>query len=256
MTTPPVEPDPDEDLFAFDEIASAFSDDGDEDLDELFASLGAEEDDELIGVEEPAVEAPPAPLPRAVAPVAARTPAPAPAQHGELPPAPLPRRQERPHPAGDVEREPERAPQTSIRRLGLSKSVLLLLLAITCMNGLVAVVAMKSTGEMRESVLDVGRHVARTADEIREGAFGQARELQTIRTPITPSDPESHPTFDVAVRLIEEGKFAEARQRLYSLLAIVDRLDSADRARIEARANYLLARALHLEALARAEVLQ
>jgi hypothetical protein len=254
--TTPVEPDPDEDLFAFDQIASAFPDDADEDLAELFASFGAEEDEVLIGLEQPAVEAPPAPLPRATSPVAARGPVHTPAPPRELPPAPLPRRRERARPAEEAEPESEREARGSLRRLGLSKSVLLLLLAITCMNGLVAVVAMKSTGEMRESVLDVGRHVARTADEMREGAFGQARELQSIRTPTTQPDPESHPTFDVAVRLIEEGRFAEARQRLYSLLAIVDRLDSLDRDRIEARASYLLARALHLEALTRAEVLQ
>lgn len=72
------------------------------------------------------------------------------------------------------------------------------------------------------------------------------------RGPAAAPTPEQtrHSTFAAVEADLERGDWGTARQRLYALLAIADRLDSQTRAEVEPRANFLLADTLRLEALA------
>lgn len=153
-------------------------------------------------------------------------------------------------------RAPQAAQESStvVVKSSLSRSALWALVAVTSVNALVALVTLSSMSTMRSSVVEVGQHVTATADEIRSGAYEQARVLNDLQTPVVPLDAEEHPTFDRARAEISKGQYGEARRRLYALLSIIDRLDPDQRAKVEARAQYLLAEALHLEALERLEV--
>ena len=64
---------------------------------------------------------------------------------------------------------------------------------------------------------------------------------------------EQHPALELAAQEIGSGDYARARQRIYALLSIVDRLAPEERTAIESRASFLLARAYHMEALARTQ---
>ena len=126
---------------------------------------------------------------------------------------------------------------------------------MTSVNALVALVALRSTGELQRSVETVGSQVSRTATELMREGLRAAPSTQRAGTgePGSPNA-ESHPTFELAQEDIQHGEFARARRRLSALLAIVDRLDPTVREEIEARANFLLARALHEESVQRWEV--
>ena len=130
-----------------------------------------------------------------------------------------------------------------------SKSAFLILLSVTALNGLVALVTLRNAATMRDSVIEAQRHMAETAAEIKSDSIDQARELIAARTPLVPPDPEAHPTFERARQQILDGDFVGARQGIYALLAVIDRLEVTQRRAVEARAQYLLAEATHLEAL-------
>ena len=259
----------DEDLFDFGEasLADVFDGEDDADLDEIFAAFQEahveqpEEDtdaaevpvedelEELFPAEsEPERVSSPAPAPAAPAPA----PAPAPATKVWTPESvlddePAPRRSR-----GSDRREPV----TVVASGGLSRAFIWALVAITSINALVAIVTLASMSTMRNSVVEVGRHVTATADEIRTGSYEQSRVLNELQTPVVPIDAEQHPTFDRARAEITKGQYDEARRRLYALLSIIDRLDPDQRAKVESRAQYLLAEALHLEALENLEAEQ
>ena len=142
-----------------------------------------------------------------------------------------------------------------VRAFGASLpvSVLLIFIALTCINGLVAFLTLRTSQTMHNSVLDAGRQISETALEIRGHTADQAREIADLRTPIAPIDPEQHPTFNRARKEIVEGRYRDARRSIYSLLAVVDRLDAPQRQVVESRAHFLLAEAMHLEAVKRLE---
>jgi hypothetical protein len=135
----------------------------------------------------------------------------------------------------------------------LSRSTILVLMSIATLNVMVAVVALRSAATMRDSVLDVERRMAETASEMRSLSTDQGREILQLRKPLVAPNAGDHPTFERAREEIEDGDFAGARQRLYSLLSVVDRLEDSQRREVEARAQFLLAEATHLEAVARLE---
>ncbi len=121
-----------------------------------------------------------------------------------------------------------------------------ILLAVTLMNTMLAVVVMN-------------RPTTPTEAPVAElSAPYSVPTVMTEREVIQPSKisvpkPERHPTFALAHEEIERGEYGLARRRIYGLLSIVDRLNTDERAVIEARAHYLLAEAQHLEALGRME---
>ena len=135
-----------------------------------------------------------------------------------------------------------------------SGTAVLLLLAITLMNGMVAVVTLRSNKDTQTRMHEVGRDVVSHSSNLAGQVQDQSLEIAGLRAPIVPSDPDQHPTFDAAREEIARGDFAAARQRLYSLLAVIDRLDVAVRATVEARAQFMLAEAVHLEAIGSLEL--
>ena len=124
-------------------------------------------------------------------------------------------------------------------------------MAVTCINGLVAILSLRSVTKIHESVVDTRSEITDTAAEIKSHSYDQARAITQLRTPIAPIDPEQHPAFDRAREDIAAGRYGEAQRGLYSLLAVVDRLDEESRSAVEARAHFLLAEAMHLEAVDR-----
>ena len=126
-----------------------------------------------------------------------------------------------------------------------------ILIAVTSINALVALVALKSTGDLRQSVADVGYRVTETATEMMHASLSASPSAEGTPSadPLSAPNPENHPTFELAREEIQRGEYAKARRRLYGLLAIVDRIDPLEREQVEARANYLIARATHLEAV-------
>ena len=242
----------DEDLFDFGEVAMARSLDlePDQDLDEIFADFQDADQEETARPApepEPEREPPPEPAPEPVT-------APPQVIEAKKPEVWEPRHEEAflepPRRAPDETTAPP-APTAPAR--AFPTSLLWIFIAVTSLNGLLAVLALRSTVNMHDGVLDAGRRIADTADEIRNHAYDQARALATLQTPVVPTNPEDHPTFARAREEIEAKRYADARQTVYSLLAVVDRLDASQREAVESRAHFLLAQALHLEALERLE---
>ena len=282
----------DEDLFDFEPVAAIADELEDEeaDLDEIFATFQAEEEeaaqepqgaaddfqeldddeDDIFGdltesesapAAAPVAETAPAPPVAAVteAPAVAAAPAASPAPEqvaAQAPTAPV---------AGVV---PAAAPPPGATAGGagqglrgmvaaatgggpMSRSALWILLAAMSLNGLVAIVLVSSTGQLRDQMNDISDEVEETIRDIRSEYWGQKAILLDETTPIAAPNPENHPAFERALAEIEAGQYAEARQRLYALLAVVDRLDSTIREKVESRATYLIGHAWHLEALQR-----
>jgi hypothetical protein len=77
----------------------------------------------------------------------------------------------------------------------------------------------------------------------------QLLNVATPVKPITGSFAEGeHPVFVQAASYIDEGLYPLARQRLYTLLAIVDNFQPNERDAIESKASYMLADSWRLEA--------
>ncbi len=132
-----------------------------------------------------------------------------------------------------------------------------ILIAMAGVNALVALVALRSTGDLRRTVADVGAQVTETANDLmRETLRAEPSRAAAARAavePGKPADAQDHPTFDLVLEDLRAGEYVRARKRLYALLAIVDRLDPQVREQVEARATFLLARALHMESVERLE---
>ncbi len=273
----------DEDLFDFAPIAPLASEIEDEeaDLDDIFAAFQAEEenptgalgfggaspaavddfqalgdeDDDIYGdlVEMPPLTASPeesenvpsepvAEVP-AAAPVAAATPV---AQAPQQAPAPIPVAAPAPGVAPAARRQLLPSGGAS-----LSRSALWILLAAMSLNGLVALVMVSSTSNLRSEMSDISDEVESTIRDIRAEYFEQQALYYDESSPLVAPDPENHPAFVRALEEIKGGAYGAARQRLYALLAVIDRLDPAIREKIEARASYLIGHAWQLEALER-----
>ena len=242
----------DEDLFNFDEVLEggpALVDSTD--LDEIFASLDEPADEELPAPE-PAPE--PEPEPAAAAepePAAAPAPAPAPA---EAAPAPAPVAAAAPaEVAGTVVAgaPPPTVVMQPVPQSGVSKSVLLVIGAATLANSMVAFVAMRSNDSIREDVREGMERVTTAAEEMSGKALEEFQKFNGTQIPMILPDPDNAPVFETAREEIQSGRYAEARQRLYAFLAIIDRHDAEEATRLEEKANFLIAEANHLEAIVR-----
>lgn len=135
-----------------------------------------------------------------------------------------------------------------------------ILVTITSLNVLVALIALRSDRDLRRTIDGMGEEFARSNAELVESALraAQAPGAQTVpergALPSAPPNPENHPTFELAQAELQRGEYRRARQRVYGLLAIIDRLDPRVREDVEARANFLIARTWQAEALASQEV--
>lgn len=233
----------DEDLFDFAGVAREVdASEPQEDVDELLDSFRAVPPAEDLLAVPTALAAAPAPLP---APAPAYAPAAAPSRAAE-PSAGPPAAAARTAAAPRVH-EPARAARPS-----LSKSILAIALSVTLLNAVLAVVVVRgrsSTGgvHLPESV--------RRAESEREERGTLAAPPHVAKAPLP--DPEAvdpahaHPALDEARSEISRGEYASARQRVYGLLAIIDRLEDPRRGALEADCQFLIAQSLHLEALAR-----
>lgn len=157
--------------------------------------------------------------------------------------------------------QPAAAPADDVRpRGGIGvRTAAWILVTITSLNVLVALVALRSDRDLRRTIDGMGEEFARSASELVEGALrasqapGASSGAGRDALPIVPPNPDNHPTFELARAEMQRGEYARARQRVYALLAIVDRLDPRVREDVEARAGFLIARSLHHEALERLE---
>ncbi len=219
--------DPDEDLFNFGERTLVSPSEYDEtaDLDEIFTAFQAQE--ESAKAADPREAKTPASVVAPQRSAAAETP---PAEVSSIvtsdqPPAPVPKK-------------------TRVSPL-FARTMLATLVAIVLVNGLLALITLRTAASLQASMQAAGRSEVAAAQEPKD-------ELAEA-TPLVPPDPEQHPVFERAREEIERGDYAAARRRLYALLAVVDRLEESSRTTVEARAAFLLAQALHLEAVKRTE---
>jgi hypothetical protein len=108
-----------------------------------------------------------------------------------------------------------------------------------------AYITWHSVGTLEESTRQIGDRLALTADE-----------LLRSRTPVPGREPspaiqgtsEGEEALVRAQKQIDRGDFEGARQRIYALLAVVDRVPVESRADIEARASFLLAETFRAQA--------
>ncbi|MSR63044.1 MAG: hypothetical protein EXS08_11430 [Planctomycetes bacterium] len=216
----PAELDLDEDLFDFAGVAHEPEVAGEENLEEIFASFrDTPPPEELLSV-----------------PVAAGS---APARSGE-PSAARP---------AQAQAAAARAPNELMLapRSRLTKGVVVVALAVTALNSVLAVVLLRGRAPSpapEHAAPDAGENAAHAAPP-------SAPVASVLPDPETRATLHSHPALDEARAEISRGEFAAARKRVYGLLSIIDRLDDPRRAELEADCQFLIAQALHLEALAR-----
>lgn len=179
------------------------------------------------------------------------------AEHGAVAVAPAPEapartagaeRAERTHAHGAAP-EPLVELPVSARSARFSTGLVAVAAAVTLLNSIVAVVAVS----WRSSEHDV-RAIGNTAAvEPASGAHADVPQATEAELP----EPDgidalhAHPTLDEAREQISRGEYGAARQRVYGLLAIIDRLEDPRRGALEADCQFLIAQSLHLEALAR-----
>jgi hypothetical protein len=226
--------DPDEDLFAFDGVAEAFEpEEGDElpvsrspELAQAFAAL---DDTEVVEPEQEGLER------RAAAPPTPARPAPAPRA-----PSARPATTVTPVEAVALAAAEHHAPPRRVSRS--TTAIVAIGLAVTLLNTGLAVVVVRGRGAPSAPV-----HAPEPTVETKEGA----QHTPSLPEPEDLAALHSHPTLDQAREELESGDYARARRRLYELLAVIDRFDEPRRGALESDCEFLLARSLHLEALAR-----
>ena len=229
--------DPDEDLFDFAGVKrEAEPAAGEEDLEQIFASFrDAPPEEELLDLPSAPASADVAAT-GAPAPEASRTEAPArapatPRTHVAAPPAALP----------------------TPRAARFSRSVVAIAGAVTLLNLVLAVVVLHgrpSEHDVRAVTSASGARDSDAHDGDAHAAPPHAGEA-SLPEPETVAAAHSHPALDAAREEISHGEYSAARQRVYGLLSIIDRLEDPRRSALEADCQFLIAQSLHLEALAR-----
>lgn len=170
----------------------------------------------------------PAPAPR---PVAAAAPAPVAA-------APAPMQVQVPVPVT----------QRIEQRVGISPALAIVLGLVGVLNLGLAAVVVQSMLSTQGLVLDVGRKVVDTTEAVRDEAAQLAGDYRQAALPIVSGDPEGLAAIERARVQLDLGAYESARQTLYALLAVIDRVSPEVRHDIEARARFLLADSWRREA--------
>jgi len=141
-------------------------------------------------------------------------------------------------------------------RTRLSPILIAVLLLLTAINVLAVGFTWRTGQRLEKTVSDVGRTVVQTTEDLRDEAVQRSQEVRDIVAPIvSPTDAGDARTFELIRTDLDAGDFAMARKRLWGVLAVVDRYEPERRDDLEARADFLLADSLRLEAKARAEEL-
>lgn len=251
--------DEDDDLFNFDELVAPAHGSGDEvDLDDLLADvegLDADETD-LAGHD----EAPPRrPTRASIDPAELEAALAASARPEDAPSSPRPAR---PIAAESPRAEPtaasprERAARPTAVPIPVparGRPGLLLLAAVGLPNLIAVALLWKSLGDVAHRLDSVGDRFSETAEVLREETARRVDSILTWRSPGVSTEPEALAVLEQAERELEAGGFEHARERLYSLLAVIDRIDPALRDDAEARARFLVAESWRRQADARAE---
>ena len=134
-----------------------------------------------------------------------------------------------------------RMPAAATPRLGLRSLTTWVLVGFTVVNlGLIGL-TWRMSSSMSDQVSEVASSIVRATREIQAQTSEHVEKIESVQAPIVASDPSQHTTFSLARRDLEDGDFAGARRRLYSLLAVADRLEPEVRESVEARAHFLLA---------------
>lgn len=127
------------------------------------------------------------------------------------------------------------------------------LLALVALGNLALVgVAWRSLDTMGTAIGEVGSRLGeqplvRAAAQPPAAGAG-APAVDAWRPVEVDDEPEGRQTLELARGDMEQAAFGRARRRLYSLLCVLDRLEPAERADIEARARLLVADCWRLEA--------
>jgi hypothetical protein len=129
-----------------------------------------------------------------------------------------------------------------------SKGMVAIALSVTVLNSALAVVMLRG-GASDHDVRATGDEHA--SSDRSTAATEPVRQVDAFPDPESVQETHGHPTLDEARAELARGDHAAARQRVYGLLSIVDRLEDPRKTEIEAECQYLIAQSLHLEALAR-----
>jgi len=229
----------DEDLFDFAAVAAEpdATAEVEEDLEELLASFRDVPAEDLLDVPVaagPRIEAAPEPEVRA-APV----PAPPPVSIEPALAAAATR-------AASTVPTPAHAPSRRAAALAFlrsSKGVVAIAVSVTVLNASMAVVLLRGRGEHDE--------VRAVASHVEEQPAPIAEPLHELPSPDATAALHDHPALTTAREELARGEYAAARQRVYALLAVIDRLEDPRREELEGECKFLVAQTLHLEALAR-----
>lgn len=137
----------------------------------------------------------------------------------------------------------------AIQRLSLPRLVAVVISIAFLLYFPLAFITWRSVDTMRSSVREMGDRLAVTADEVLRS---RAPNGDSVESPTIPSalgtKSEGEESLEKAELALTRGDFEGARQRLYALLAVVDRLPEKSRADIEARASYMLGETFRLQA--------
>jgi hypothetical protein len=100
---------------------------------------------------------------------------------------------------------------------------------------------------------DLRRAASETAPSVRAADPIPSNATESTHSPTAPLAPHEETTLLLARQEIDDGEHAQARRRLYRLLAVADRIDAGLRKDIEARAMYLVGDSYRRQADARRE---
>lgn len=129
----------------------------------------------------------------------------------------------------------------------------LILVGVMLLNvGLVGLTLKLNTAS-RQQFEDRAGEVLRAAQDLQSRTGQQFDRIERIQRPLVAAAPEGAETLDLARAEIATGDFADARLRLYALLAVSGRLDRSVRDDVVAQARFLLADGLAAQAAAAAK---
>ena len=139
---------------------------------------------------------------------------------------------------------------------GISPGAIGILMLVTLLNLVLIGFTWRTNKRLEEKVQDVSLNVIRQATKLREEADLQRTRAEELMRPIVAPRTEDGRTFDLVRQDLERRDFSAARQKLYSILAVLDRFDESKRTDVEARARYMLGDTLAMEASAPREPIQ
>ena len=227
----------DEDLFDFDELLRDA---------QLFDEPEALHEPEAQPAQARAGESPPAPLPVRAQAQTSFTP---PKRPPPLAP-PTPPRTVAPATARAT-REPASQPVAAApvgRRFALSRGLALALGLAVALNLVLVLFVARALQSVQGMVNEVGGRMISTTETVRDATADIARTFGESTAPIVSPRGEGLTALERARGLVAQGEYQRARETLYALLAVADRLEAASRNDVEAQARFLIADSWRLEA--------